>query len=697
MKAEIKNDNNLPALYINGKRTLPVIYALSDFPGAESNTFQAHKNINHFHNAGIDLVEIDINLYLGWHKGLPFDSEPLLAAVQNALFANEDACIMIRLHMNPPYWWMRDYPEECIVYRTPDGDFFGEDNGEPTRLITNDAKMKMRVSFASEKWLSDAGESLKCFLEDLKASPLIENVFAIQVACGIFGEWHNWGIDVSAPMKKKFRNYIEKKYVTVEKLKEAYKEDVDFETVDFVPEEIQWNGEYKRFCCEGNNRKSFDAVRCELSGASDAIMYFCKVIKETTPELIAGGFYGYYFSLFGVSLERGHLLMEDICKCKYVDFLCGPFSYLENRKKENMPMQRGLLESLRLNGKLWITEMDQAPEGTEMLVGGLPELRGTSVALIRRNILQPLMSGHGVWYYDHRVIVRDISPESKNKTCGSVYIKHGWWDNAELMSEIKKLNDLCISRFSDGDYVPVADVLIVYDTESLYTFNCLWNVEVWVPDVIGKCGAAFDTIYFHDLEKANLDRYKCVVFANLFSVTPAQREMINDLTCGKQVVWLYAPGFSDGESLDIRNIEQTTGFEVAEVTEKCENEGYTNSGEQLTTDDCISDFRIELLDCEPFSYYKESGKVCGGRKGSSWFFALPSVSREIMCDIFEKANVHRYFDSYEPVMAGAGVVVLHTITGGERELKLPCGKTVMHNIEKETTAVFDIKTGERLL
>ena len=696
MKAEIINDNKLPALYINGKRTLPIIYALSDFPGAESNTFQAYKNIQNFHNAGIDLVEVDINLYLGWHKGLPFDSEPLLAAIQNVIYANENAGIMIRLHMNPPYWWMRDYPEECIVYRTREGEFFGEDNGEPTRLITNDANKKMRVSLASEKWLHDAGESLKAFLEDLNESELANNVFAVQVACGIFGEWHNWGIDISEPMQNKFRRYIKEKYVTNERLSEAYREDVTFDTVRFSPETIQWQGDYKKFSCEANNRKSFDSVRCELASSADAIMHFCKIIKTTAPNLLAGGFYGYYFSLFGVALERGHLLIDEVCKCKDVDFLCGPFSYF-NREKENMPLQRGLLESMRLNGKLWITEMDQAPGGTEMMVGGLPELRDASVAMIRRNILQPFMSGHGAWYYDHRVVHPKPSPESRNKTCGSVFIKHGWWDNPELMEEIKKLNDLCVSRFTKGEYKPASDVLIVYDIESLYTFNCLWNVETQIPDVIGKCGASFDMIYFHDMEKAELDRYKCIVFANLVSVTRTQRSLIEKLTENKTVVWMYASGFSDGERLSVENIESTTGFKVSEVTDNYESEGRTKSGKVLNAEGCISDFRISIEDGEPISFYKNSGKVCGSRKWNVWFFALPAVNEEIILKIFESANVHRYFDSYEPVMAGAGVVAIHTISGGVRTLRLQDGKKVTHNIEKETTAVFDIETGERLL
>ena len=133
------------------------------------------------------------------------------------------------------------------------------------------------------------------------------------------------------------------------------------------------------------------------------------------------------------------------------------------------------------------------------------------------------------------------------------------------------------------------------------------------------------------------------------------------------------------------------------MTDNYESEGRTKSGKVLNAEGCISDFRISIEDGEPISFYKNSGKVCGSRKGNVWFFALPAVNEEIILKIFESANVHRYFDSYEPVMAGAGVVAIHTISGGVRTLRLQDGKKVTHNIEKETTAVFDIETGERLL
>ena len=66
-----------------------------------------------------------------------------------------------------------------------------------------------------------------------------------------------------------------------------------------------------------------------------------------------------------------------------VDFLCGPMAYCENRDLDGVPMQRSLLESCRLNGILWLTEMDQHPFGTEKYVGGDPALLAENIAVLR--------------------------------------------------------------------------------------------------------------------------------------------------------------------------------------------------------------------------------------------------------------------------------------------------------------------------
>ncbi len=67
---------------------------------------------------------------------------------------------------------------------------------------------------------------------------------------------------------------------------------------------------------------------------------------------------------------------------------------------DGAPLQRSMLESMRLNNMLWLTEMDQHPLGTEDRIGGDPKKYDETIALLRRNFLQPLFAGEGMWYYE---------------------------------------------------------------------------------------------------------------------------------------------------------------------------------------------------------------------------------------------------------------------------------------------------------
>ena len=133
--AQIRQVGNKPTLLIDDQPTAPVLYALSDFPGAAANTAYAQHNIAAFAQAGVQLVAADIGLHVGWRKTTGFDPDALICELSSVLDANPDAKILLRLHLNPPYWWMRDNPEECIIYRTEEGDREGIDNGEQDRLI----------------------------------------------------------------------------------------------------------------------------------------------------------------------------------------------------------------------------------------------------------------------------------------------------------------------------------------------------------------------------------------------------------------------------------------------------------------------------------------------------------------------------------------------------------------------------------
>ena len=676
---KIKNDTHKPVITENDKACASVLYGLSDFPAARTSTYYAQKNIAQFSGAGVNLVNIDIPLSRAWRRVSPFDSASLIADITYVLDANPNAKILIRLHLNPPYWWMRDNPEECVVYRTKEGDFPGIDDGESERLIENDgAKKYMRVSLASKKWMQDTNEKLEIFLNALKNSPEGEAVMGIQVACGIFGEWHQWGTDVSKPMQDRFREYLKEKYGTNE-------------NAVFKPETF-------RKCDDGfirDPQKSMDSIdsgkTIQLTTA-EAILCFAKTVKEVMPNILCGAFYGYYI---GVGyLPDGHLEPDMLYQSEYIDFLCGPFAYSDNRKADGVPTQRALLESNRLRKKLWLTEMDQSPCGTEKFVGGDHEKYDETVSILYRNTLWPLLKGMGFWYYDHRIIPKLIAPDSKNAEAGSIYRKKGWWDTPKLMGEISKIQNFA-EKLKDMEYTSNADVLLVYDTESFYYRGDGKDAHYLLHETIGKCGVAFDCIYAKELEICELDRYKCIIFVNSYMICAQDVEKYRALTKGKTVIYLGAHGYCDGHTLSVENIKTATNIEVKKLSEAKTIK--TIMGEECEIPENFKPF-FEITDknAEPLAHF-DNKRCAAAIKGTEVYVSLHTLPISIAKKVFLDAGVHFYTKSKEPIVTGFGFVAINCHKKEkERTLYLPNGKEINIKSDGYATMVYDINTGEQV-
>jgi len=689
---KIVMSNNRPALMLDGADTVPIVYALSDYPGAFSNTYQAQKNIKAFAKQGIELVACDTNLCNGWYKVMESEYEGQKAELSYVLDANPNAQILLRLHINPPYWWYRDHPEELRVYRTEEGDIPGRDNGESDRMIRGDKNMLTRVSTASKLWKKEMGERLRGFLRFLKGTKEGSALMAVQVAEGLNGEWHQIGTDVSPCMQRYFREeYLPEVYKTNENLRKAWNDpSVTFETAEFCPE-MFYPADDGLFRDPQKSRKVMDAQKCIQKSNVDAIIYFCRIVKEEMgDEMLAGAFYAYY--LYAGSPIGGHLMPEKVYEAKdVVNFLAGPMPYTVNRLPDYVPMQRGLMESNRLNGMLWLTEMDQRPEDVlNFPYGGDPAKIDTTIAIIRRNIFMTILAGEGSWFYDHR----------EGPLSYSVYRKIGWWDNEIIMKDIGKMQEV-ITKYHNKPYKPVADVLFVYDTDKFYIMQdmCEKQYEVYASFI--RAGVQADTIFLKDLEKCDINRYKLIVFPNAFLLTEKEREKILRLTEGKQVVWLETPAYCDGDTLSTEHVRSLLGMKVQK---HAAGSGWTaceRLGGKFIEDDMAKNiWRLvieEENDIEALGFL-EDGAVCAARKGNHWFFSSPMLTPETALPIVEAAGAYRYCkDEGISVLADNRMILLYTNNDGIKTVMLPNGKTVSQYLKAYTSLVLDAETGEMLM
>jgi len=400
--------------------------------------------------------------------------------------------------------------------------------------------------------------------------------------------------------------------------------------------------------------------------------------------------------------DGGHLAVGRALESPYVDMLCGPQAYTLNWKGQP-GISRGLADSARLHGKLWMDEMDTKPAIWDLR---LPKdvAADQSIADLRSLTLGPLTRGAGLWYYD--------------LTCeGDVGINghaEGGWDTRSLQAEIAKLEVLRASRYSSPLSSPLADVLVVFDTESAYLGGNTPTIDpvsvALIDDLAGslyRSGAAFHMIYFSDIEKADLSPYRAVVFANVYFMDDARRALVAKkvATDGRHLIWSCAAGYCDNGGCGPEKISAVIGIDVAPVEAvRC----------RVTPDPTLAadaTYGLDIYVQPTFAVEDAKATVLGMIEGStavglakkqlethtSWYSSAPLTEPAVLRRVFEEAGAHIYSSAGDTMFAGSGVIVLQTKNGGARTLRLRSGKQVEFGMAANSTSVMDAETGYAVL
>ena len=159
-----------------------------------------------------------------------------------------------------------------------------------------------------------------------------------------------------------------------------------------------------------------------------------------------------------------------------------------------------------------------------------------------------------------------------------------------------------------------------------------WSVR----DELAKTGFAADYYSFNDLAKIDLSRYRVVVFPGLFVVTPEKARFLRENICrdGRTIVWYFAPGISDGKTLDARRVKMITGcaFGVDKV-EECDFGGWRSV--------YVPGYDKTLFDAKEMSA------------------------------LLKRAGAHSYADYPAVIHANTRLFSVHLKDGGKRIVRLP--------------------------
>lgn len=652
---EVRKALGKPTLLLRGEPVHACFYALTDCPGGRFSWEEApRKSIERFVEAGFKLFQLDLFLEGCWTRPGPLSIALARRQLRGILDLCPDASVVLRWHVNAPQWWNQANPSELTRYAN--GDFEKPERTLPVRTLQDDLRRTPRASLASEAWYAIAREKTAELLRGLARVPEGAALGGLHLACGVYGEWHYWGFmrnepDVSEPMQRHFSEYR----------KRLGKPPVPVPGVD-----ARRALDHGIFRDPAIREDVIDYYRCQQSLVASRITGLCALVKQNWPRpILAGTFYGYFFSMFDRQAAGGHLCLHDVLSSPHVDYLSAPQAYGPSyRDPGSSGITRGLIETVRLNGKLFLDEMDQTPSwkwqnnvDTAFVLSDVPG----DISILRRNVLESFTRGAGLWYYD-------FGPANQS----------GWWIDDRLMAEVERLGKL-LGRYHSKPYSPAGDVLLVFDTDVFYYTGSLQGTDPLTdPVAVNRtvteawaAGAALETVHLRDLEKLDLSRFRVVVFANTWLMTAAQRRFIRERVVaeGREVVFQGLPGYTDGRIFDIGFSREVTGLDLRPVAGLAFSPAFTAGANPPGL----------------------------SRHAKVWFSTgLPAVTTAQWREIFAHAGAHLYTDAGDIVHAGGGLVLIHSKAGGSRQIRLRSGRAVEAVFPPNSSLIFDADSGARL-
>lgn len=511
---EVRIDNGIPTLFIDGERYPPFAYL--SYLG-DKKYYKEFADIGiHLYNFPVYLGDRGINSNSGikpfrkniWVGENEYDYTSIINDFDAILEADPNAKVILRIHLDPPMWWEEKNPD--VVCLLPDGNSF-------------------RTSFFSSKWQQEAGVVLEDCISWLLKSQYAKHFVGVHLAAGDTEEWfyhyNRYFFDENPERLIKFRNWLKHKYDNNnDALCQAWNNpDANFETAQIS--DISGNNAKNEWRKSANDRQTLDYFDFHAENLVDHIIYFSKIVKGVSNKrLLAGAFNGYH--LFVSDPRRGHGALAKLLTCNDIDFLSSPNDYNRVAGEDWPPMLA--IQSVQKHGKLWLAENDTRTTVSTLLRERAPHIapdnshydggvwKGpseieTSVSFLWKNLARMYAYGYGGWWFD---------------------MWGGWFSHPELLTVLKKGQDL-FYEFPDKEVPQMKpEVCVIADEKLLFwdaSYGSLTNRIISNRYALAKTGAPYDLFLRSDLNSINTDRYKVIWFMGTPEITVEENRLIEDL------------------------------------------------------------------------------------------------------------------------------------------------------------------------
>lgn len=564
--AEVRMHNGRPTVFVDGKPT--ALPAYSNF--GQSNLKDA---MRFFMKIGMDLYHLelerlpfDYNSSRFW-VGDGIDKKPLLETPKDVFDLDEqakfilegdpDAYLFIRFVLRPPESWKAMHANEYF--------------------ITDENAVHDTPSLASDAFWDAASKFSAAVVGYVESSPWAEHVVG-------YGNYHHtegvhmpvadgWLFDHNPLMTQKLREFLRKKYGTLEALRAAYGDPLlTFDTVEVPKDKLRGaTPDVAQMLCfqAGKDNRAlrdyleltrdlflqrFRQLGQAMAGAANRkVLFLHDALKQTMLGWNLKGFFGY--SSFGEKTSwspaypelmagSGSMNAASLDGIPGYDGLITPHDY-QARGIGGVYEPEGIADSVVLRGMYFSCEMDSRFHRTNE-IGSARNLKEAE-AILWRNLATSLARGfHSYWQWGFAVEdwfycdrIRDLI------VCQADIMRHSLDWKHETMPGI---------------------AMILDDSSALETSgagNFLNEAVMWEQKMgMARCGIPHRIYLFEDLERDSFPGHRVYYFPNLFRVDEKRLELLRKKVFrdGAVVVWGPGSGISDGETIGVESARKLTGF-----------------------------------------------------------------------------------------------------------------------------------------
>jgi len=615
-----------------------------------------------------------------------WDYSKLDASVLSVLSAQPQARLLLRVFLSAPDWWDAANPNDLMLFAP----------GRHAIEVPGIAGERTYPAFSSEKWRTDASDTLRRFVTHVEGAPYADHVIGYLLASGEDGRWRYWGSaegvygDYSRPQRAAFVAWLRDKYENdIRKLRAAWQDVISpvppmggpekpepalgWEDVKVPPLAARVNHPTQALHDPAAVPEVIDYNLCHARQVVDAIARLAGVTKNACQRRkLVGVSYGHILDHARDKDELqagGHIALGAVLANGDLDFLAGPG--LPGERTGQPWVWSCLANSVRSHGKLWVAESSPA----EAALGPSPW-----------HTMAPVLVGVG------SAIVSQQAPAAWPEMAPVAEASLGW-DRTSVSEIAVIVDDYSLAYLAQGNTLSLP-LLVLQQLE------------------IAGIGAPVDVWLLDDLIAGRVPDYKLYVFVDAFLLDQKARDTVRNHVArnGKTALWIYAAGALD-EMASGRTALELTGISVGFVQKAGRLRAKIIDPSHPLLDGVPKDleygaeeptgpiyFALPTKGCEPLAAIQVPSlgtnppRTWAGlmsREFDAWtsvYSAAPEVPASVLRSLARKAGVHLYVDSGDVVWASASLLAIQATSAGEKRVHLPGPADVRDVLTREQIA-----------